>query len=132
MRAIEMGKEDLLEILGSLPPRLKEKFEDLINHIVKPESAIKIVEKFVEQYEDDDMCDYILAHTTSNLIVKITDTIKHIIKDKKKEGKKEAINTIEMGIIVIECLKKEAESIREALDRHENTCEKGDDCGAKN
>lgn len=126
IQAVEMSKEDMDKIMEALPKDLRKKILDQI----KPDSGIGIVEQFVEQYEDDNMMDHILAHTVSNLIRKITEVAQGVSKDRKKEGKRR-VSTIELGMIVIECLKDEAKSIQKALDHHEKECDSGDDCGAK-
>ena len=126
IQAVEMNREDMEKILDALPKDLRKKILDQI----KPDSGISIVEQFVEQYDDDNMLDHILAHTTSNVIRKITEVAQGVSKDRKKEGKGR-INTLELGMIVIECLKDEAKNIQKALDHHEKDCKRGDDCGAK-
>ncbi len=126
MKAIEMTPQELKELLKHMPEHLKAKLFEL----VKPDSGIDIVKEFVEKYEDDDMLDHILAHTASNLIRKISTVARELTKDRKKEGKKR-ISTIDLGKVVIECLKDEAKNIQKALDHHEEDCTKGDDCGAK-
>jgi hypothetical protein len=126
MKAIEMTRDELKELLKHLPEHLKDK----LFHMVKPDSGIEVVKKFVDDYEDDDMRDHIMAHAVSNLIRGIYKVSRAVVKDRKKEGKK-GLNTIEMGYLVIECLKKEAENIKQALDDHEQDCENKHDCGAK-
>lgn len=129
IKEIEMNREDMEEILKNLPKHLRQKLEELIDS--KPDSGIDIIRQFVEKYEDDDMFDHIMAHTMSNIFRRCADTVNHIIKDKKKEGKKGRISTIEMGIITIEVLRKEATNIEEAIEHHEEKCDRHDDCGAK-
>lgn len=125
IQAISMGMEDMKEILDALPEELRKKIMEQI----KPDSGIGRIEQFVEEYEDDDMRDHIIAHTISNLIKKIGSVSTSAIKDWKRKGKK--FSTIDMGLVVIECLKDEAKGIQSALDHHEKDCKRGDDCGAK-
>src|SRR5690606_22067115 len=125
MRAIEMTGEELSEILDHLPLELKKK----IAQMIKPDSGIRHVKSFLEQYEDDDMIDHIIAHTISNLIGKIGSVATSTRKDWKKSGKK--FTTLDMGLVVIECLKDEAKNIEEAFEKHEKDCKQGKDCGVK-
>lgn len=126
IQAISMDMDDMKEILDALPEELRKKIMEQI----KPDSGIGIVEQFVKQYEDDNMMDHILAHTISNLMRKIIEVSQGISKDRKKEGKRR-VSAIELGMIVIECLKDEAKNIQTALDDHKKECKKGDDCEAK-
>jgi DNA-binding transcriptional ArsR family regulator len=126
IQAISMGMDDMKEILDALPEELRNKIMEQL----KPDSGIGRIQEFVEQYEDNDIRDHIIAHTVSNLIRKIGGVSTEMMKERKKEGKKR-VNTIEMGQIVIECLKDEAKNIQEALDSHNKDCKRGDDCGAK-
>jgi hypothetical protein len=125
IQAISMGMDDMKEILDALPEELRKKIMEQI----KPDSGIGRIQEFVEEYEDDDMRDHIIAHTVSNLIKKIGSVSTSAIKDWKKKGKR--FSTIDMGLVVIECLKDEAKGIQSALDHYEKECKKGDDCGAK-
>jgi len=126
IQAISMGMDDMKEILDALPEELRNKIMEQL----KPDSGIGRIQEFVEQYEDDDIRDHIIAHIVSKLIRKIGGVSTEMMKEKKKDGKKR-INTLEMGQIVIECLKDEAKNIQNALDSHLKDCKKGDDCGAK-
>jgi Mg/Co/Ni transporter MgtE len=127
MKAIEMTRDELKELLKHLPEHLKDK----LFHMVKPDSGIELLKEFVEKYEDEDMFDHIVAHTLSNLFKKMNNAVREVTKDKKNRGKKGRISTLEMASITIECLKNEAENIKDALEHHETECKKGDDCGAK-
>jgi hypothetical protein len=130
IKAIEMNREDMEEILKHMPEHLKAKIEDLIKEF-RPDSGIEYLREFVEKYEDDDMFDHIVSHTMSNIFRRTRDAVNHILKAKKREKQDPRINTVEMGIITIEVLRKEAENIEEALDTHEKKCDRGDKCGAK-
>jgi methylase of polypeptide subunit release factors len=77
------------------------------------------------------MLDHILSHTISNLIRKISGTASDMAKKNQKKDGRHGLTTVELGIIVIECLKNEAENIEEAFEHHEKKCTRGDDCGAK-
>lgn len=127
LKTIEVSREDMEEIINNLPDHLKDKLLEM----VKPDSGIEYLRAFVEKYDDEDMFDHIVAHTLSNIFRRTADAVKHIIKDKKKAGEKDRINTVEMGLIVIEVLRKEAQNIEDALDEHEEKCDRGDKCDAK-
>lgn len=124
-QAVSIDGEDMKKILDALPEALRDKILEQI----KPDSGIGRVKEFLEEYDDDDMRDHIIAHTISNLISKIGAVSTSCMKDWKKKGKK--FTTIDMGMVVIETLKDEAKNIQNALDKHEEECKKGDDCGAK-
>lgn len=125
IQAISMGMDDMKEILDALPEELRNKIMEQL----KPDSGIGRIKEFVDQYDDDDMRDHIIAHTLANLIGKIGSVATSAMKDWRKKGKR--FSTIDMGLVVIECLKDEAKGIQNALDHHEKECKKGDDCGAK-
>lgn len=127
IKSIEMTKEDMEEILKHVPDHIKEKLFDAMN----PDYGISLVKHFVEQYDDDDLLDNIIAHTISSLIRRMVSGAKSHIEDRRNSGKKARISTIDMAYISMECLKKEADNIREALGDHEEKCDKGKECGAK-
>lgn len=125
MRAIEVTGEDLEEILKHMPDHLKKKIASLI----RPDSGIRFIKDFIEQYEDDHMVDHMTAHVISNLIRKIWGGCNSVNESFKKAGEP-GISTFDVGLIIIESLKAESENIKNALDEHEKECE-GKDCGAQ-
>ncbi len=127
IRSIELNKEDMDEIMENLPPHIQKKLAE----IIKPDSGISIVQQFVENYEDDNVMDHILSHTISNLIRKISSAANQMAKENKTKVGKRGLTTMELGIITIECLRHEANTIESAFSDHDKTCTKGDKCGAK-
>lgn len=127
IKAIELNKEDMEEIMEHLPPHIRKKLIEM----VKPDSGIDILRQFVEQYEDDNMLDHILTHTLANLTKKITGCATDMAKENKKKMGKQGLTTVELGHVVIECLRHEAKTIEEAFESHDKTCTQGDKCGAK-
>lgn len=126
IRAVKIKGSDMKEILEALPEELRNK----IMSAIKPDSGIDDIKEFVENYEDDNMLYHVVAHTLSNLLKKITTIACDMQKDRKKQ-KKPGVNTIELAMLCIECLKDEAKNIQKALDKHDEECDRGDDCGAK-
>lgn len=124
INSIEMSKEEMDVFMKALPKDLR----DQIMAKIKPSSGIEIIREFVEKYEDHDMSDHIIAHTASNLIRKITTIAYNLSKDKRKKGDGR-ISTIEMGFIVSETLKAEAQHILDAISEHQEEC-KTKECGA--
>lgn len=122
IQAISMSMDDMKEILDALPEELRNKIMEQL----KPDSGIGRIQEFVEQYEDNEIRDHIIAHTVSSLIRKIGGVFTEMMKDGKKR-----ISRLEMGQIVIECLKDESEDIQEAIDSHLKDCKRGESCGAK-
>lgn len=125
IQAISMNMDDMKEILDALPDELKEK----IMKQLKPDSGLEYIKNFIEKYDDDDMIDHIIAHTIANLISKIGNAATKCRKEWCSKG--DHFSAIDMGMTVIECLKDEAKNIQNALDKHEQECERGDDRGAK-
>lgn len=125
IKHIEVSSEEMEEIISRMPENLKEKLLSLI----RPDSGIDVLKSFVDQYEDHNMLDHILAHTASTLIKRITTIAGALHRDKKKKFG-ESLTTIDVTMIVIEALKEEAKQIKKAVDDHEKNCPNGDNCGA--
>ena len=124
MRAFEMSRDDMLEILKSLPESLKEKFSELIDDISKdkPDSGIQVMREFVEKFEEDDQMDNILSFTFASLLSKITTIAINMAEDREKQGKRKGLSGQELAMIVVMSMRDEANRIESAVDCHTKTC----------
>lgn len=125
IKTLELNAEDMNELMEHLPDNLKKKLAELI----RPDSGIGVVKQFIDEFEDENMLDHIVSHTISNLIRKITGAASSMAKENKKKMGRKGLTTMELGIIVIECLKNEASTIEDAFESHDKKCDRGDKCG---
>lgn len=123
IKAIELSREDMEEMMNNLPKHLQDKLKELIGEMECPDSGIHVLKHFLEQFEEDNSMDNIISFTCASMITNITSLAEKSIKEFKKNGKK-GINGQDMAYIVIECLKKEAEKISRAMEHHDKHCHK--------
>ena len=114
IKSIEINQEDMEKILDALPLHIQNKIKDQIES-QKPDSGIRIIKQFVEQYEDDQMVDHMLACAASGIIVR-TITSLSILQKNKKTLK---LSPHELSCIIIDCMKKLANILEEAVKEQE-------------
>jgi hypothetical protein len=121
MRAIEMSREDMEEIINNIPDHLKAKLKNIIEEVTKPDTGINVVKQFVEQYEDDNHLDGIISFTCASIIKSISTIGMKLSKKHRKEGKNGLTGSV-MAQVVISCLRNEADNIEKALVKHDEEC----------
>lgn len=121
IRAIEMSRDDMEEIINNIPDHLKEKLKSIIQEATQPDTGIGVVKQFVDQYDDDNVLDGILSFTCASIIKSITTIGMKLSKKHQKRGKS-GLTGSEMGQVVISCLRNEADNIEKALVKHDEEC----------
>jgi len=123
MRAVELDREDIEEIMNALPKELRSKLVQMMTHSFS-ERSIERLKRFCAQYEEDCQIDGIIANTCGVLIDKIGSSLNHALDEKKKRGK--CFNGLDAGRMVAQLLRDEAElieeSIKKGLDRERSEC----------
>lgn len=66
MSNISLDKEDFLKIIKALPEDLKEKLTKAATKGF--DNKISIIKKFIQEFEDDDMVDVLVANTIGIII----------------------------------------------------------------
>lgn len=89
MQAIHIDADSWNEIFEELPLSVKRKIEKAISR--KPKAPIELVEAFVEQYEDENRIDQLIAIFAQELIGRCGQTLYKNMKGRKSMGGEKAV-----------------------------------------
>ena len=108
MRAVELDKDDVEEIMSALPKELRKKLLYMMTQGFSNQS-IERLKRFVAEYDDQCQIDGIIANTCANIIDKIGRGLTDA-----SEGKKN-FNGLDAGLVVMKILRKEADNIDDVV-----------------